>query len=206
MRNRIGLCLIGAVGCLTLAAVWAVLAVPGTALAKKPGKPPGKPQDKFTVDLVADEAFFPLSPLWAPAASARTVGKGPAKYGFLFDQGQNAEFVTSDGTTLTDGVGCGVCLENGLVTGLMVRGQDVIGPEGIMHVSYDSATGSTILPIHPPVDPAEHTDANGVFTLPVHLDGIEIWRTDSHQIRKKMQLLEMVGTISIANIVFTPQP
>ncbi len=36
MRNRIGLCLIGLVSCLILAAVWAVLAVPGTTLANPP--------------------------------------------------------------------------------------------------------------------------------------------------------------------------
>ena len=121
----------------------------------------------------------------------------------------NAHTEASNTTTvtLTDGVGCNVYLDKkGRVAGLRVRGQDVPGEEGIMHVSYDSATDSTILPIDPPVDPAEHTDASGVFTLHVHLDGIEIWKTDSHSISKKMKLVEMVGTISIADIVFTPQP
>ena len=36
MKGRIRFCLIGVAGCLVLAAVWAVLAVPGTAVADKP--------------------------------------------------------------------------------------------------------------------------------------------------------------------------
>ena len=213
MRNRIGPCLICVTGCLIVATVWGVLAAFGTAQAGKPNRPLGQDQEAMKVDLVEDDWSqpfsddFPLSPLWVPLASARTVGTGPAKYHFLFADDQDAKFVTSDGATLTSGVGCSVYLDKkGRVAGLKVRGQDVIGEEGIMHVSYDSAAQSMVLPIDPPVDPAEHTDANGVFTLHVHLDGIEIWKTDSHQITKKMELVEMVGTISIADIVFSPQP
>ena len=108
MCNRTSLCLMGVVACLVLAAAWALVANPGTAL----GKPPRAQQEALIVDLVADEAFEHDSPLWAPTASARTVGTGPAKYHFLFDQDQDPEFVTSDLVELTDGVGCGVYLES----------------------------------------------------------------------------------------------
>ena len=67
MRNRIGLCLIGVVSCLILAAVWAVLAVSGTALAAPPdGKGKGGGDDSgptaiwFDVLLGVDDRGTPL--------------------------------------------------------------------------------------------------------------------------------------------------
>ena len=41
MRNRIGVCLMSGTSCLVLAALWAALAAPGTAVAAKGGQPGG---------------------------------------------------------------------------------------------------------------------------------------------------------------------
>ena len=69
--------------------------------------------------------------------------------------------------------------------------QDVIGTEGIMH-STDK------IPIEPPVAPSPDG-----FTLHIHADGVPVWRHKGHLGGPRV---EVIGTISVGDIVFTPAP
>lgn len=204
MCNRTQLCVIAVVACLVVAGFWAVLAVPGPALAGKPERPPGSERQYLLVEVFdaaeGEPPFEPNSPVWAPTSAdldciVQTFNADG--YGFGYRHDLRGTVVTSTGVELTDDVSCSIYLDRqGRIVELKVRGQDVIGTEGIMHVSE-------VVHFDPPVVPPPRSE---VFVLPVHVDDLPIWRTDSHTMGKKTKLVEMVGTISIGDIVYSPLP
>lgn len=95
---------------------------------------------------------------------------------------------------LTDDVVLAVTLEqgkNGRITHIRLNGQDVDGPAGIWH-------NTDVIPVNQPVVPSK-----AGFTLHVHARNVEVWRFDSHL--SGGNRVEMVGTISIGDVVYKPQ-
>lgn len=95
---------------------------------------------------------------------------------------------------LTDDIVLAVTLEkgkNGRITHIRMNGQDVDGPAGIWH-------NTDVIPVQQPVVPSK-----AGFTLHVHARNLQVWRLDSHL--SGGNRVEMVGTISIGDVVYTPQ-
>jgi hypothetical protein len=87
-----------------------------------------------------------------------------------------------------------VVAKSGEITGVQVIGQDVIGDAGIAHES-------DVIP----VVPARLPDAAG-FTLHVHGADVALWKLDTHVVRKRSKRIEMVGTFSLDDMIYTPDP
>jgi hypothetical protein len=81
--------------------------------------------------------------------------------------------------------------KSGPITHVRLAGQDVDGPEGVWHTT-------DWIPVAQPVVP---TTAG--FTLRVHARNVEVWRTDSHLAGGNR--IEMIGTVSIGDIVYPRQ-
>ncbi|MCH7557617.1 MAG: hypothetical protein IIB56_09205 [Planctomycetes bacterium] len=198
-NKKVGLCLMVVTACLVLAGLWAVLAVPETALADhkpghdKPGGGGGKDEPIiFTVDVVEDrDRTEQPTYLYLPTCSAETRGGGFSAWFARHDL--CATVVTSTGATLTDDIGLQVeTNKDGNIISFQLFGQDVIGRDGIMHQSE-------VVAIWPPVVPS----MDG-FTLHVDVDNLEIWKTNHHLRSNKPKLVKMIGEISVGDLVYTP--
>ena len=196
-NKRVGLCLMVVTICIVVAGLWAVLATPETALAKKPDKPPGQDELNYTVNVIFDDLAFPegsglpLAPPYLPDCSAETRG---GIFSAWFERHDLCATVTTDtGKTLTDDISMHVETdEAGNIISFQLFGQDVIDRDGIMHQSE-------VVAISPPVVPS----MDG-FTLHVDVDNLEIWKTNRHLRSNKPKLVEMIGYISICDLVYTP--
>ncbi len=179
---------LGLVACLALAIACFADHKPGH---KKPGGGGGG-GSKLIFDVVFENSEVTLydAPTYLPLCLARTGGKN--NYSALFPRHDLcATVTTSTGRTLTDDIGVTVNTTKGLITSVQLRGQDVIGEEGIAHESE-------LVALTPPVAPS---DAG--FTLHVHVDNLPIWKLSRHLGGKRV---EIVGYISLADMVYTPQP
>jgi hypothetical protein len=106
-----------------------------------------------------------------------------------------ATLTTSFGATLTDDIIIQtVTNRSGDVTGVQVTGQDIIGEDGISHES-------DVLPVTPIVMPEGLS-----FTLHVHAADVELWKLDTHRPMKKSKRVEFVGTFSLADMIYIPDP
>lgn len=168
-----------------------VLAVAMAAVAAPPpGKGGGKDKVTFEVSVVNPEATLYNAPTYLPTCTATT--PGPFSYTALFDRHDLcATVTTSTGYQLTDDIVIEVDTTQGLITSVQLRGQDVIGEEGIMHESEAVA-------ITPPVTPS-----GAGFTVHVHVDNLPIWKLTRHLGGKRV---EIVGYISLGDLVYTPKP
>lgn len=95
---------------------------------------------------------------------------------------------------LIDDIVLAVTLEkgkNGRITHVRLNGQDVDGPAGLWHNTDLIAVAQPIVP------------GKAGFTLHVHAKNVEVWRFDSHLAGGNR--VEMVGTISIGDVVYRPQ-
>ena len=187
--KKVSVCLMVVASCLVLATVWAVLAMPGTALAKKPAKPPGKDELNYTVKLVSHSTFE--APTYCPPIDAETRG---GIYSAWFERHDlAATVVTSTGYELKDDISLHIGTNrDGNIISFQLFGQDMIGRDGIMHQSE-------VVTFAEPVEPK----TNG-FTLHVDVDNLKIWKTNRHLRSKKPKLVEMVGKISVGDLVYTP--
>lgn len=80
--------------------------------------------------------------------------------------------------------------KNGRITHVRLNGQDVDGEAGIWHSTGWIAVAEPVVP------------SKAGFTLHVHVKNVEVWRYDSHLGGNPV---EMIGTISIGDIVYRPQ-
>lgn len=171
------------------------LAVAGFGLVGAAAPPPGKGGGKdkgvrFVVTVVNPEATLYNAPTYLPTCAAITGEQ--TSFTALFDRHDLCATVTTNtGYQLTDDIVIQVNTTQGLITSVQLRGQDVIGEEGIMHESEAVA-------ITPPATPS-----NTGFTLHVHADNLPIWKLTRHLGGKRV---EIVGLISIGDMVYTPQP
>ncbi len=201
-RNKtVGLCVMVVAGCLVLATLWAALATSETALAKKPDKPPGKGGDKtaYSVDAV-DHGGPYISPTLVSTCPGST-GENTLyvewprfeqciviSWNEFPDSWTSETFAPYD---LTDDPQLTVRKKRGMVIGVQFFIQDVDTPDGIFHSSDQ-------IPVDPPVDPSSEG-----FTLHLHADAVPVWRHKGHTGGPRV---EMIGTISVGDIVFTPVP
>ena len=100
-----------------------------------------------------------------------------------------ATLVTDTGNRITDDITIQVITTKGMITSVIIRGQDVIGEAGIMHQSET-------IPILPPATPSTAS-----FTLHVHTDNIPLWRLQNHTGGPRE---EIVGYFSLGDMVFQP--
>lgn len=115
-------------------------------------------------------------------------GDANENYAVLFGH-SGCLIVTPDGSSysLTDDVILGTTVKRGQITAIQVRGQDVIGADGIKHES-------DVIKLPVPVTP----DPNG-FVLHVHADNVPVWRLSGHL---KGRRVEMIGTIAVGDIIY----
>ena len=140
-NKRIGLCVTVVAGCLILAIVWAVLAMPETALAKKPPKPP-KPDDdptRYGVAMNGDLTIvggFNLDPGqeppedWGGSSETGILVNGPRPKICIANAFLETGGVTLDGETCDcgdgviprgDGPNWGTLFVEGDATGVIVK-------------------------------------------------------------------------------------
>lgn len=195
--KKVRMCLMVTAACIVVAGLWAVLAIPKTTLAAKPEKPPGQDEIIYTVNVVFDYVAFPEgsglpeAPPYLPSCSAETRG---GTFSAWFERHDLcATVTTSEGYTLTDDMGLHVNTNKaGNIISFQLIGQDVIGREGLIHKSE-------IVAIEPPVVPSTEG-----FTLHVDTDNIEIWKYDKHLNTGGAKPVEMVGYISVGDLVYVP--
>jgi hypothetical protein len=196
-NKRARIYLVVAATCIVLAGFLVFLAIPKTTLAAKPDKPPGQEEIIYTVNVVFDYEALPEgpdfleAPPYLPSCSAETRG---GTFSAWFERHDLcATVTTSTGYTLTDDISLHVNTNKaGNIISFQLIGQDVIGREGLIHKSE-------IIAIEPPVVPS-----TGGFTLHVDTDNIEIWKYDKHLNTGGAKPVEMVGHISVGDLVYTP--
>ncbi len=196
-NKKAGLCVMVVAGGFILAGLCVILAMPETALAKKPDKPPGQDELNYTVNLVSHTTTFE-APTYLPEISAETRA---GIYSAWFERHDLAAtvYTTLDFTTieatLTDDISLHIGTDsNGKIISFQLMGQDVIGKVGIIHKSE-------VVAIDPPVVPS--TDG---FILHVDTDNIEIWKYNKHRNVGGAKRVAMVGYISVGDLVYTPLP
>ena len=199
--KKVRMCLMVTAACIVVAGLWVVLAIPKTTLAAKPEKPPGQDGFVYTValefdpeapeheDIILSGGFN--APTYLPECVAKT---HEDTYIAVFERHDLcATVTTSEGYTLTDDIGLHVNTNKaGNIISFQLIGQDVIGREGLIHKSE-------IVAIEPPVVPSTEG-----FTLHIDTDNIEIWKYDKHLNTGGAKPVEMVGYISVGDLVYTP--
>lgn len=168
----------------------ALITPPPVPAAPAKGGGGGNQNAAYTIAVTSDPLWTPAptQPTYSPACLAET--PGPGGYTALFPRHDLcATVTTSSGSQLTDEVLIQVNAHKGFLTSVQLRGQDVIGEEGIAHESEQ-------IPLLPPLEP----DPAG-FTVHVHADNVPIWKLSRHLGGKRV---EIIGYISIADMVYTP--
>ena len=135
-------------------------------------------------DVASDSTFVSADAQLASTCS----GDVTDNYAVLFGH-TGCLIVTPTGSTysLTDDVVIGITMKRGKITALQVRGQDVIGADGIKH---ESEVITLAVPVKP--DPAG-------FVLHVHADGVPVYRLSGHVNGRRV---EMIGTIAVGDIIY----
>ena len=140
----------------------------------------------LVADVIVGDSACPTSPS-SPASTAP--GDVSDFYHVKWGHTQSL-LVTPAGSSysLTDDVTLNVRLKtsNMTLTAVTLYGQDVIGPDGIMHET-------DLIPINP--QPAVATG----FTLHVHAPGVTVYRLSGHTGGKRVG---SIGTICIGDIVY----
>jgi len=169
----IGLCL-----CLILSTAAAVAAQGG----KKTTGP------IYKVDVTAHDYAF-TAPTYLPTCSAETKS---GTYNAWFPPHDPCANVTlNTGYQLTDDIMFRVNTDStGNIVSVQLRGQDVIGKEGIMHETEIVA----VTPVFP---------SSLGFVVHVDQDNIPVWKLSRHRDGKRV---EIVGYISLGDLIYSPKP
>ena len=106
-----------------------------------------------------------------------------------------ATLFTTGGASLTDDIILIVDKNNrGDPTAVTIQGQDFRGADGIVHTSQMMVPEST------------GTDADGHFVIHVHADGVTLFKCDTHVMKKKSICDLDVGTFTVDDLVYIPDP
>jgi len=206
-KKKVGLCVMVVTASLVLAGLWAVLATPETALAVKPEKPPKLPKDGggngktvYSVDAV-DHGGPILNPdgthrYNSPTLVSTCPGSAKAVGYVAWPRHEGCMNITPLGSAyeLTDDPILRVLYERKKIVAVRFRIQDVDGAEGIQHETENIMID--------PIDPPGNHNSEP-FILHVHQDDVPVWRLDGHTGGPRV---EVIGTISVGDIVFTPEP
>lgn len=151
----------------------------------------------YKVDVVADTNFSNAdSPMYLPTCSAETrdqSGPGVTFNAWFPRHDSCATVTTSTGYQLTDDISFLVNQDSsGNIVSLTLRGQDVIGMEGIAHESEE------VIPVNAPIVPLDSG-----FVIHVHRDHLPIWKLSKHRGGKRV---EIVGEVSLGDLIYSPNP
>lgn len=190
---------------LALLTATAALAAPVVAGPGKGGGGGGPTSGiTFSVEVADDTSFSSGANLWVPLDtdgspclgwSAGTSGAKPDYYARWRVDGVHLEcqdLTTSTRAQLTDDIVVKVSLNSdGKIFRIQVTGQDVIGTEGLWHRSD-------------PIDVAPTDPLPGGFTIHVHAMGVQLWKCDTHLLKKQTKCDVDAGTFSIDDMIYTP--
>ncbi len=142
----------------------------------------------FSVDLVPHTASFnPSDPTLVSTCSGTAED---SNYSVSWPRFSECVTITpTGGYQLNNDPVLTFAKKRGSITGITFFIDDVVGGDGIQHETDQI-----------PVDPAAEPSPSG-FTVHVHADGVEVWRLKGHLGGPRVQ---MIGTISIADVVFVP--
>jgi hypothetical protein len=181
--------LIAAAGALLLAGMLA----PHTGLAqKKPGGGGGGGGGNPTFQVrVVQGNFYPDAPSYLPYCERSA---SASKNGWAYVPQPRHDpcgaALLSDGYLLGDDVILGVRTDKqGRIVAVRLRGQDVIGEEGIMHESE----WMSVLPVTP---------VSTGFTVHVHADNVAVWKLSGHLSGDRVAI---VAYVSIGDVVYIPE-
>ncbi len=191
-KRNVGLCAMVVMGCFILAGIWTVLATPETALAKKPDK------TAYSVEAVArvKDDYGKFVPSDAPLHSTCPGVTGNTMFYVEWPRFDDCIVITptpagEDSYELTDDPQLIASMKRGeMIHSVRFFIQDQEGPDGIQY-------SSDPIPVDPPVK-----RSSAGFTLHLHVDGVQVWRHKNHTGGPRV---EMVGWISVGDIVFTPR-
>lgn len=106
-----------------------------------------------------------------------------------------ATLTTTSGATLTDDLTIRTHTNSdGDIVSIQVEGQDVIGSEGIVHQS------EMIYPANAPVTPV-----NGIFTIEARDATVEMFKCNTHTIKRNTVCDVSVGTFAIDDVRYEPR-
>jgi len=109
-----------------------------------------------------------------------------------------ATLTTTSGHTIADDIKILVTRDkkSGQVVSAQVKGQDVIGLVGLMHISNEMVTA--------PIDVS--TEAGGSFTVHLHADDVILWECNTHLLKHKSVCVINRGTFAIDDLFYFPDP
>ena len=137
-------------------------------------------------DLVAHESFAPVESQIYSTCSGRVT----ENFGVIFGEigsDVNCLNLEFDTVSLIDDVQLNVKTKNGFITEVVLRGQDAVGSDGIMHES------ETIT-----IDPPVEINPAG-FTFHIHAVDVPVWRLSGHLRGKRVAV---IGTATIGDVVY----
>lgn len=140
----------------------------------------------------------PAAPLWAPTDALATCvlqkNSGKSLSG-AFPRHDLCATLMTTGDALTDDIIIVVDTDNrGEVLSVQVQGQDIIGANGIVYIT-DLMT---------PVRVDNNSDGNMV--IHVHADNVNIYRCDTHVLKKKSICDTPSGIFAIGDLVYSSGP
>jgi hypothetical protein len=152
----------------------------------------------FSVAVVGDPDAPAGANRYLPSCTATTpesTGNSITTVAFFPRHDPCAILTTSEGYTLTDDIFIETVTDGaGAIVAVQLFGQDIIGAEGIAHETDEL-----------PVDPVVMPDAAG-FTLHVHAADVDLWKLDTHRVMRKSKRVEWVGTFTLDDMIYTPDP
>ena len=105
-----------------------------------------------------------------------------------------ATLMTS-GDSLTDDIVVVVNVDRrGNITDVQVQGQDEIGADGIVYVSEIMD------------DVSVNNNADGNMVIHVHADNVQLYKCDTHVLKKKSNCINPSGIFSLHDLVYSSQP
>ena len=157
------------------------------------GKKGGKVKTTYTVDVIKGSGFIPTTnALLLSTCEGTSIS---TNYAVNWEKHTTCIVITpdpplgKDEVTLSDDPAIYISQKRGKIVSIGLAIQNIDGPDGILH------SASKIL-VEPPFTPT----ATG-FTIPVRQNDIKVWRHKGHIGGPKV---EMIGSISFGDIVFTP--
>ena len=140
----------------------------------------------------------PAAPLWAPTDVVATCGlqknSGKSLSG-AFPRHALCATLTTTGDALTDDIIIVVDADNrGEVLSVQVHGQDIRGDDGIVYIT------DLMTPLR--VD----NNSDGNMVIHVHADNVNIYRCDTHVLKKKSICNTPSGIFAIDDLVYSTGP
>ena len=151
------------------------------------------------IEIRQDSDFSSTSPLWAPTDELATCvlqkNSGNKLSGKFPRHDLCASLPDQDSPLLQDDIIIIVHSTNqGIVMGVEVHGQDVIGTVGIVHISG----------VMVPFDVSNNSDGN--LVIHVHEDNVPLYKCDTHVLKNNSVCEDEIGNFALHDLVYKPDP